>query len=95
MVCSKRIETEAVFTKTETNNKLNVNFLQNTRCVQKESKLKLCLPSQKLAINKTLIFFKIFSLIFSTPVPVSFLMDEVFLKDLFLYWVKLYQCILQ
>ena len=31
----KSIETEAVFTKTEMNNEWNVDFLQNTSCVDK------------------------------------------------------------
>ena len=58
-LCWKSIETEAVFTKTEMNNEWNINFLQNLRCVEKVSRLKLYLPSQKWTMNETLIFFKI------------------------------------
>ena len=55
----KSIETEALFTKTEINNKCNVDFLQNTTCFGKVSRLKLYLPRQKWTMNETLIFFKI------------------------------------
>ena len=44
--CSKSIETGAVCTKTDMNNKLNVNFLQNTRFVQKVLRLGLYLLRQ-------------------------------------------------
>ena len=43
-LCSKSIETEAVFTETDMNNEWNINFLQNARCVQKVLWLKLYLP---------------------------------------------------
>ena len=58
-LCWQNIETEAVFTKTEMNNEWNVDFLQNTSCVDKISRLKLYLPRQKWTMNETLIFFKI------------------------------------
>ena len=58
-MCWKSIETEAVFTKTEMNNERNVDFLQNTKCVEKVSRLKLYLPRQKWTMNEKLIFFKI------------------------------------
>ena len=34
-LCLKSIETEAVYTKIKMNNKWNVDFLQNTSCVEK------------------------------------------------------------
>ena len=55
----KRIETEDLFTKTEMNNEGNIDFLSNTSCVVKESRLKRYLPRQKWTMNETLIFFKI------------------------------------
>ena len=58
-LCWKSIETEAVFTKREMNNEWNVDFLQNTSCVEKVSRLKLYLPREKWTMNETLIFFKI------------------------------------
>ena len=58
-LCWKSIPTEAVFTKTEMNNEWNVDFLENTRTVEKVSWQKLYLPRQKWTMNKTLIFFKI------------------------------------
>ena len=58
-LCWKSIPTEAVFTKTEMNNEWNVDFLENTRPVEKVSRQKLYLPRQKWTMNKTLIFFKI------------------------------------
>ena len=58
-VCTKSIETEAVFTKMEMNNEGNINFLQNTTCVQKVSKLKLSLPRWKWTMKERWIFFKI------------------------------------
>ena len=56
-LCWKSIETEAVFTKREMNNEWNVDFLQNTSCVEKVSRLKLYLPREKWTMNETLIFF--------------------------------------
>ena len=41
------------------NNEWNINFLQNLRCVEKVSKLKLYLRKQKWTITETLIFFEI------------------------------------
>ena len=45
-LCWKSIETEAVFTKREMNNEWNVDFLENTSCVEKVSRLKLYLPER-------------------------------------------------
>ena len=58
-VCPNSIKTEAVSTKTEMNNEWNIHFLQNTRCVQIVSRLKLYLPKQKCTMNETFIFYKI------------------------------------
>ena len=55
----KIIETDAIFTKKEMNNEGNVDFLQNKRCVDKVSRLKLYLPRKKWTMNETLIFIKI------------------------------------
>ena len=41
------IETEAVFTKSETNKEWNADFLQNTRRVEKVLKLNLCLLKEE------------------------------------------------
>ena len=43
----RSIETEAVFSKTDMNNKRNFPFLQNTSCVEKVSMLKLYLQRQE------------------------------------------------
>ena len=48
-----------VSTKVEINNEWNVILFQNTRHVQKLSRLKLYLPRQKWTMNEILIFFKI------------------------------------
>ena len=56
---SKNIKNEAVFTKRKINNEWNFDFLQNTSCVEKVSRLKLYLPRKKWTMNETLIFFKI------------------------------------
>ena len=54
----KSIETECIFTKREMNNEWNVDFLHNTSCVEKVSRLKLYLPREKWTMNEALIFFK-------------------------------------
>ena len=56
---SKSIVTKALFTKTEMNKERIINFLQNTKCVQKVLWLKLNLPRQKWIKNESLIFLKI------------------------------------
>ena len=62
-MCSKIIATEAVFIKTETNNEWIINFLINTKWVQKVWTLKLYLPRQKSTMNETLIFFNVWSML--------------------------------
>ena len=54
----KSTKTEAVFTKTEMNNKWNGNFLLNKRNGQKVSRLKPYLLRWKWAVNEILIFFQ-------------------------------------
>ena len=58
-MCSRSVETDAVFSKIEINNESNVNFLQNMRCSQKVSRLKLYWQRQKWARSEALISFKI------------------------------------
>ena len=41
------------------NHEWNINFLQNTSCVQKVSSHELYLPRGKWTTNETLIFYKI------------------------------------
>ena len=78
-LCSKDIETEAVFTITETGNEWNANFVQNTSCVPKVSRLKLYL-SREMKIYEVLVFFKIVFLGRNTLTPGSFALVEDSLK---------------
>ena len=57
-LCWKRINTEAVFARTEMIKEWNINLFQNMSCVEKKSTLKLYLPGQKWNMNETLIFSK-------------------------------------
>ena len=50
-MCSKSMKTEAVFTKTEMENKWNFDFLQTMRCDQKVPRLKLYLLWQKQSMK--------------------------------------------
>ena len=52
-----------VFTKAEMNNEWNVYCLQNTKRVEKVSRLKLYLQKQKWTMNEMFIVFKILSVL--------------------------------
>ena len=50
--CWKSIKTEAVSNQIEMKNEWKVHFLQNTRCIEKVSRLKLYFPREKGTIDK-------------------------------------------
>ena len=56
--CWKSIETAYIFTKREMNNEGNVDFLQNSSCVEKVSRLKPYLPREKWTMNETFDFLQ-------------------------------------
>ena len=61
--------------------------------VQKVSRLKFCLVSQKWRMNETLISFKIVPLLIHTYIPGSILLVKAPLEFFFWYDIKLYHCI--
>ena len=80
---SKSIEAQAVFTKTEMNNEWNVNFLLNTKCVQKGIEDEAVFTKTKRSSDGNLLDFNTFKL---TIFPI----DRNASKLLFWYGEKLH-----